>query len=204
MDVSVETIFGAQAVPFIGRRCNPYGAETGGPKRVLGGLHGPASARIDTDEIPGLPQAVIEGEHTCPNLAQVTVRMTCRCGHEGARMELCSWHDEEYWHGEYVAGKIRRVKDVRKVHGHYEEISRRQAGACPRCLFPGQYAEWYKALFAWQQELAYITETQGPRGWYSSRAGYVRQKIEDICATFDAGNGSGEIHRCPMRLVPVS
>jgi hypothetical protein len=189
------------AAAFIGRRCNPYGAETGGPKRVLGGLHGPGSARVDTDEVPGLPQAVIEGEWVCKNLAQVTVRMTCGCGHTGAEMELCSWHDEPYFHGEYVAGKIRQVKDVRKVHGHFEEISRRQAGACPRCLYPGGYAEWYKALFAWQQELAMLRDT---RQWYTSRGNYVRQKIEDICAEFDAGNADGTIHRCPMRLVPVS
>jgi hypothetical protein len=116
-------------------------------------------------------------------------------------MELCSWHDEPYFHGEYVAGKIRQVKDVRKVHGHFEEISRRQAGACPRCLYPGGYAEWYKALFAWQQELAMLRDT---RQWYTSRGNYVRQKIEDICAEFDAGNADGTIHRCPMRLVPVS
>jgi hypothetical protein len=201
MTTAVDNIFGIGAVPLIGRRCDPYGAESGGPKRLLGGLHGPNSARIDTDEMAGLPEAVVQGEHTCPNLAQVTVRMVCAHGHKGAEMELCSWHDEEYYHGEYVAGKIRRVKDVRRVHGHFEEIQRRQAGACPRCLFPGQYPEWYKALFARQQELALLMETGR---WYTKEAEYQRQKIEDIVAEFDRGNASGEIHKCPMRLEPIS
>jgi hypothetical protein len=194
--------FGSAAL--VGRRCNPYGAESGGPKRILGGLHGPASARVDTDEVPGLPQSVIEGEWTCPNLAQVTVRMVCEHGHRGQRMELCSWHEEPYFHSEMVAGKLRRVKAVRQVRGHYEEIGRRQAGACPRCLFPGRFAELYKAQFAWQQELAYITEAGGPQAWYSDRAEYIRSKIEDITVEFDAGNRSGEIHRCPLKLTAVS
>jgi hypothetical protein len=199
--MTAEAVIPFSAAAFIGRRCNPYGAETGGPKRILGGLHGPDSARVDTDDVPGLPDAIIQGEWVCKNLAQVTVRMTCRCGHLGAQMELCSWHDEPHFHGEYIAGKIRQVKDIRKVHGHYEEISRRQAGACPRCLYPGGYAEWYKALFAWQQELAMLRDTGR---WYTSRGNYVRQKIEDIVSEFDKGNADGTIHRCPMTLVPVS
>jgi hypothetical protein len=186
---------------FVGRRCDPYGSESGGPKRILGGLHGPNSARVDTEDVPGLPQSVVEGEWTCPNMAQVTVRMICRCEHQGQRMELCSWHDEVYFHSEMVAGQIRRVKAIRKVHGHYEEIGRRQAGACPRCLFPGRFAELYKAQYAWQQDLAMLRD----RGlWYSERAHYVRGKVEEIAAEFDRGNASGEIHRCPLRLVPVS
>lgn len=197
---AVEQIpFGAAA--FIGRRCNPYGAETGGPRRIMGGLHGPDSAKLVSADTPGLPEAVQQGEWVCKNMAQVTVRMTCGCGHVGAEMELCSWHDEPYWHGEMVAGTIRRVKDIRAVHGHYEEISRRQAGACPRCMYPGAYAEWYKALFAWQQELAMLRDTGQ---LYTERAQYVRSKLEDVCSEFDVGNADGTIHRCPMRLVPVS
>jgi hypothetical protein len=201
--MTAEVAIPFAAAAFVGRRCNPYGAESGGPRRILGGLHGPNSARIDTDEVPGLPQNVIEGEWNCPNLAQVTVRMICACQHQGQRMELCSWHDETYWHGELVAGKVRRVKAVRRVHGHYEEIGRRQAGACPRCLFPGRFAELYKAQFAWQQELSMLADA-GPLGWHSERADYVRGKVEEIREEFDRGNASGEIHRCPLKLVPVS
>jgi hypothetical protein len=196
-----ETAIAFGGAAFVGRRCDPYGAESGGPKRVLGGLHGPNSARVDTDDMPGLPQSVIEGEWACRQLAQVRVRMVCRCQHTGAIMELCSWHDEDVFSGEYVAGKMRRIRTTKRVHGHYEEISRRQAGACPRCLYPGGYADQYKALFAWQQELAMLREN---RMWYSTRAQYCRGKIEDICGLFDAGNATGQIHRCPMTLEPVS
>jgi hypothetical protein len=191
--------FGAAA--FVGRRCNPFGAESGGPKRILGGLHGPASARVDAAEAPGLPLNVQEGEWTCPNLAQVRVRMVCQHGHTGQVMELCSWHDEWAYGGEYVAGAIRRVKRQIRVHGHYEEIQRRQSGSCPRCLFPGRYAELYKETYRHQQELAHL---QQAGMWYSDRAEHKRQVIEGICVQFDEGLASGEIHRCPMRLVPVS
>jgi hypothetical protein len=182
-------------------RCDPYGAESGGPRRVMGGLHGPASARVDTEDVPGLPQSVIEGEWTCKYPAQVRVRMVCACGHAGDIMALCSWHDETTLSGEYVAGKIRQVSSTKPVHGHYEEISRRQAGACIRCLFPGRFAADYKELFNWQRELAQLRELGG---WYSPRAVSVRQKIEDLVAGFDAGNADGTIHRCPMTLVAVS
>lgn len=182
-------------------RCNPYGAETGGPRRVMGGLHGPASAALDPAAMPGLPQSVIQGEWACPQQAQVRVKMTCQCGHTGNVMELCSWHDEVIWHTEYVAGTFRRVSQLARRHGHYEEIQRRQAGACIRCLYPGRYTEDYKSLFAWQQELAYLRDYGQ---WYSARANYVRGKIEDIVARFDEGNADGTIHRCPMRLDQVS
>lgn len=189
------------AVLLVGGRCDPYGAESGGPRRVMGGLHGPASARVDTDDIPGLPQAVVEGEWACKQPAQVRVRMVCRCGHTGDVMDLCSWHDEDVLSGEMVAGKIRQVKTVKRVHGHYEEITRRQAGACIRCLFPGRFAADYKAMFSWQQELALLRDTGQ---WYSGRAVSVRQKLEDMVAEFDRGNADGTIHRCPMTLVQVS
>lgn len=179
-------------------RCNPYGAETGGPRHVMGGLHGPASATLPD---PTMPEAIRQGEWTCPYPAVVRVRMTCRCDHTGRVMDLCSWHDEASVHAEMVGGQLRKVRDIVKVRGHYEEIQRRQAGACIRCLYPGQHAEAYHSLLAWQGELAYLRD----RGaWHSARADSVRDKITDIVAAFDRGNASGEIHRCPMRLIAVS
>ena len=191
----------SQAPAVLLGRCNPYGAETGGPRHVMGGLHGPASAALPEEAMPGLPEAVAQGEWVCRNPAQVRVRMVCRCGHTGNIMELCSFHDEDRYAGEIVAGTYRRVKTVVQAPGHFEEISRRQAGACIRCLYPGEYAEWYKSLFAWQEELAMLRDTGR---WHARRAYEVRQKIEDIVKQFDAGNADGTIHRCPMTLVPVS
>jgi len=192
------------AVPLLYGRCNPYGAESGGPRRVMGGLHGPGSARMpDAPETAGIPDAVMQGEWTCAQPAAVRVRMVCRCGHTGDPMSLCTEHDEVRWGGEMVAGTIRRVKTVVRVMGHYEMISRRQSGACIRCLYPGQYAEQYKALFRHQQELAMLHDAGQ---WHTDRAAYKRQVIEDIVKTFDQGQESagGPIHRCPMTLVPVS
>jgi hypothetical protein len=183
------------------RRCNPYGAETGGPKRVMGGLHGPNSATLPDEAMPGLPEAVAQGEWACQWPAQVRVRAVCRCGHAGEVMELCSWHDETVYHAEYAAGTFRQVSSTQRARGHYEELQRRSMGACIRCLYPGRYAEEYKGLFAWQGELAMLRELGQ---WYSHRAGYVRQKIEEIVTRFDEGNASGQIHRCPMTLTAVS
>lgn len=186
------------AATLLLERCNPYGAETGGPRVVMGGLHGPGSAAT-----PGLdlPDNVAQGEWLCPQQAQVRVYMECRCGHRGQVMALCSWHDEIIEHGEFVGGVIRRVTDVIRVRGHYEEIQRRQAGACIRCLYPGRFAADYKSIEAWQGELAYLRDLGA---WYSRRAAEVRQKIEDLVAGFDEGNATGQIHRCPLRLIPVS
>ena len=79
------------AATLLLERCNPYGAETGGPRMVMGGLYGPGSARTPDDT---LPVNVQQGEWLCPQQAQVRVKMTCRCGHTGRIMALCSWHDE--------------------------------------------------------------------------------------------------------------
>lgn len=179
-------------------RCNPYGAETGGPRMVMGGLHGPGSAATPDET---LPLNVQQGEWTCPQQAQVRVRMECRCGHTGRIMALCSWHDEFTEHADIVAGQVRKVRSLVRVRGHYEEIQRRQAGACIRCLYPGRFAADYKSIEAWQGELAYLRDLGA---WYSRRADQVRSKIEAIVAGFDEGNASGQIHRCPMRLIPVS
>ena len=183
-------------------RCNPYGAESGGPRRILGGLHGPASARLpDAPEYAGLPQHIAEGEWPCTQPAQVRCRMICQCSHRGQVMALCSWHDEDNWRGEYVGGAFRQVRETVRVRGHYEEIGRRQSGSCPRCLFPGDYAALYKQVQAWQNELAVLFAAQQ---WRSRRAVEVRQAVEDAGAQFDLGRELGIIHNCPLTLVPVS
>lgn len=190
------------AATLLLERCNPYGAETGGPRVVMGGLHGPGSAAT-----PGLdlPDNVAQGEWLCPQQAQVRVKMTCRCGHDGRVMALCSWHDEIVYHGEMAGGTTRRVSSVVRSHGHYEEIQRRQAGQCLRCAYPAgpgyDFAADYKTIMAWQGELAYLRDIGA---WYSRRAGEVQQKITDIVAGFDEGIARGQIHKCPLRLIQVS
>ena len=178
-------------------RCNPYGAETGGPQRVMGGLHGPASAA--TPEMD-LPEHVAQGEWSCPQPAQVRVKMTCACGHTGRIMELCSWHDEWVF-GSDPLNFGRTLKTMIRARGHYEEIQRRQAGACTRCLYPGQAPEWHHTIMAWQGELAWLHDT---RQWMTPRRVQVQQHITDLVAKFDEAAARGDIHRCPMRLIPVS
>lgn len=161
-------------------RCNPYGAETGGPKRVLGGLYGPASAATPGMDLPG---NVAEGEWLCSQPAQVRCRMVCECGHQGQVMELCSWHEEDNWTGELVAGTIRRVNNPIRQRGHFEEIQRRQSGSCPRCLFPGEFAALQKDVERWAYELAML---HAGGHWGSARAAEIRAKVEATGERFDA------------------
>jgi len=79
----VNTALAGKAVSpsVISRRCNPYGHESGGPKRLLGGLYGP--------EYEG------ERKWTCENPATLRTRMECPYGHRGQVMELCEDHARE-------------------------------------------------------------------------------------------------------------
>lgn len=188
----------AEGATLLQGRCNPYGAETGGVKRVLGGLYGPRSA-----ETPGagLPEAAAQGEWACRNRAQVRCRMVCGCGHRGQAMELCSWHDEITYHGEPVGGTFQQVSETIRVHGHFEEIQKRQAGLCPRCAYPGDYAALAKAVQAWQAELSAL---YAMGMWSHPEAHRIRQAVTDAGAQFDEGRARGVIHNCPLKLIPVS
>lgn len=183
---------------LIGRRCNPYGAETGGPKRVLGGLYGARSAEAPGQ---GLPDAAAQGEWPCEQKAEVRCRMRCRCGHQGQVMELCSWHDEVNYHGEVVAGKTRQTHSNIRVRGHFEEIQRRQSGLCPRCAYPGEYAALAKAVQAWEAELSALFMAQR---WGTRQAQQIRQRIEAATVKFDEGRALGIIHNCPLTLEQVA
>jgi hypothetical protein len=168
-------------------RCNPYGAESGGPRRLMGGLYGGKSART-----PGmfLPQNVEEGEWSCPQPAAVRVRMTCPVGHVGQIMELCSWHDETVFSGEYFQGQFRQITHTIRSKGHLEMIQERQAGVCPRCCYPNS-----KNLYPLSQD---------PRLWYGTLAASLRQRREDIGRMFDEANQRGIIKKNPLQLVAVS
>ena len=187
---------GAPAV-LLGR-CNPYGAETGGPKRVLGGLYGPQSAQ--TPDLH-LPENVAQGEWSCPRRAEVRCRMVCRCGHRGQVMELCSWGEETTYRGEMVAGVLRQVSETVRQRGHYEEIQRRQSGSCPKCLFPPPYAELMKEIQEWQAQLSGLYLAQQ---WRTPAAQQLRTRVDDAGKLMDQARAAGIIHNCPLTLVPVS
>lgn len=179
-------------------RCNPYGAETGGPRRVLGGLYGPGSARTEGMQ---LPENVAQGEWPCERRAEIRCRMTCACGHRGQVMELCSWHDDTVYHGEFTAGVTRRVADTVRQHGHFEEIQKRQSGSCPACLFPPPYGELMKEIQAWQAQLTQLWIT---RQWRSPAAQQLRTRVDDAGLLMDQARAAGIIHNCPLTLVPLS
>lgn len=179
-------------------RCNPYGAETGGPKRVLGGLYGPNSATT-----PGmdLPASVAQGEWPCNRQAVVRCRMFCRCDHTGQVMELCSWHDEDNWQGEWNAGKLTRVKTTVRMHGHFEEIQKRQSESCPRCLYPAPYDQLAKEIQGWQAEL---TGWWQAGLWMEPRAQQLRQQVDDAGQAIDEAIKAGIVHNCPLTLRAIS
>jgi hypothetical protein len=183
-------------------RCNPYGAESGGPKHVLGGLYGAASARTPGQ---GLPENVEQGEWICGQPAQVRVRMVCGCGHSGPVMELCSYHDEPGGHSEVVGGTTRWVSETRRVHGHYEEIQKRQAGMCTRCVYPPWAAELAKAVQVWQAELTALYQMHQ---FNSPMARAIMAQVEQAGITMMEGSSEtpaeGKIHRCPMTLEQVA
>jgi len=189
---------GAPAV-LLGR-CNPYGAESGGPARVLGGLYGPGSARTEGMH---LPANVAQGEWICPNPAVVRCRMVCRHGHRGQVMHLCSWHDETVYHAEFTAGTTRQVSDTVRQRGHFEEIQRRQADLCPACAYPPPYGALAKEIQAWQADLSRYWAA-GPRAWHSPRAQAIRTQIDDAGKLMDLAIADGTIHKCPLTLVAVS
>lgn len=191
------------------RRCNPYGAETGGPARLLGGLYrGASAATPDMD----LPDNVAQGEWRCEWPAQVRVRMTCAHGHRGQPMDLCSWHDEDTWQADYVAGTFRQVKSTVRVRGHFEEIQRRQAGFCPPCGWPdsrssGNHVDYAALQKEWEgigQSLSALFYGGDRRAWYSPLSKGLQQRRDDIGAMFEEARALGIVHNCPLRLVPVS
>lgn len=189
---------GAPAV-LLGR-CNPYGAESGGPRHVLGGMYGPGSARTEGMQ---LPEHVAQGEWACDQPAVVRCRMVCVCEHKGQVMQLCSWRDDTVYHSEMVAGVLRRVSSSTRQRGHFEEIQRRQAGSCPACLFPPPYAELAKEIQAWQQTLTGYW-VAGQRVWHSEAAQLLRTRVDDAGKLMDQARAAGIIHNCPLTLIPVS
>jgi len=179
-------------------RCNPYGAESGGPRHLLGGLYGPQSAAT-----PGmhLPASVEQGEWPCQQPAVIRCRMVCEHGHKGQVMQLCSWHDETVYGAEMVAGTLRQVTRTVRTRGHFEEIQRRQSSLCPPCAWPPPYAELQKEIQGWQAQLTALWYAQR---WHGAEAQRLRTMVDDAGKMMDAARQQGIIHNCPLTLVPVS
>lgn len=180
-------------------RCNPYGAESGGPRHVLGGLYGPGSART---EGMYLPDNVAQGEWRCDQPAVIRCRMVCAHGHKGQVMQLCSWRDDVVRHGEFVAGATRQVAETVRQRGHFEEIQRRQSDLCPPCAYPPPYGELAREVQQWQAEMSVLWNI--PTETAIRRVRALKQYTEDAGKLMDAARAQGIIHNCPLTLVPVS
>jgi hypothetical protein len=152
--------------------CDPYGAET--RIKLMGGLH---------------PESQL-GRHMwhCPRLAGGTYGMVCECGHRGQPMPLCG------------PGLVRGPDGRMMYHpGHVAELTRRQAGVCPKCVWPPEAIVLKEVNDAAEQELRAAL-------MFGDRAAEARAKLKML----DAGKGldelaaRGVVHKCPLHLEEVS
>lgn len=154
------------------QRCDPYGAES--QIKLMGGMF-PESMR---------------GRHMwfCERAASGRFRMVCRCQHHGVIFPLCG------------PGLVRAPGGEMVYHpGHIAEISRRQAGTCPRCVWPPAAREAYEMDRAGQVALAdaYLRQDR------AAEARAKRQMI-DAGRRIDELMTQGLVHNCPLRLEEVS
>jgi hypothetical protein len=105
-------------------RCNPYGHETGGPKRLLGGLYGPDHEG---------PQ-----KWFCENIATHRVVMVCGQGHRGEPMDLCDSHHAEIQYRQ--SGLCTRCAFPPEARGVQETITSHQQNL--QELYVGQRRAW--------------------------------------------------------------
>jgi hypothetical protein len=157
-------------------RCDPYGRESGGPKRLLGGVYGPE----------------FEGNHKwgCERVAVGRYRMTCRCGHVGQVMPLCG------------PGLTKDPQGIDYFHpGHVAEFSKRASEMCPKCMFPPEARMWQEVADRSQSELVTLESISyiGSPQWRMLKA-----KVADASARLDELNASGRIHKCHLTLTEIS
>jgi len=152
--------------------CDPYGAET--RIKLYGGM---------------FPESQL-GRHMwhCPREAAGKFRMVCECAHRGQPMPLCG------------PGLVRAPDGVVVFHpGHIAEISRRQAGSCPACVWPPAARVFKEADEAAQRDLAAALAIGDRRA--QARA---KQAMVDAGLGLDELAARGVVHKCPLHLEAVS
>jgi hypothetical protein len=166
------------STPYIvQRRCDPFGRESGGPKRLLGGVYGPE----------------YEGNHKwgCERLAVGRFRMTCKCGHRGQPMWLCG------------PGLTRDARGIEYWdYGHAsQEFMTRVSDSCPACLFPPEALDRSKETEIAQAELGTLEQI----GYLNSpQARYLRGKVESGRTRMDELITQRLVHKCPVILTEMS
>jgi hypothetical protein len=157
-------------------RCDPFGRESGGPKRLLGGVYGPE----------------YEGNHKwgCEREAMGRYRMICVCGHRGQPMPLCG------------PGLDRDVQGIAYWHpGHVAEFQKRASDSCPVCLFPPEARSRSAEIEIAQAELGTLEQI----GYLNSpQARYLRGKVESGRTRMDELIEQRLVHKCPLTLTEIS
>jgi hypothetical protein len=158
-------------------RCDPYGAES--RISLMGGIY-PEShvGRIMWH---------------CSNQARARYRMVCRGGEYGTRMAPDGGTVAAYLCPGGHRGQVMTLCD-----DHRREIAKRQAGACPACLYPpaarGVIAELEQA----QARMSGLGFFQLPE------LAALTSRSDQLMAAGDELIARGIIHTCPLELVEVS
>ena len=157
--------------------CDPFGRESGGPKRLLGGFYGPE----------------YEGNHKwgCTRRAEGRYRMICQCGHKGQVMPLCGPGMVQDLQGNWFhfAGHASR------------EFMDRISDSCPKCLFPPEAIDRSKETEIAQAELGTLEQI----GYINSpQAHMLRGKVESGRTRMDELIEQRLVHKCPLTLTEIS
>lgn len=157
---------------LIATRCDPYGAES--RIKLMGGL-------VNERHL---------GRHMwhCDREAGGKFVMVCGHGHRGQVMPLC------------LPGLVRAPSGEMMYHpGHVAEISRRQGGTCPRCIWPPEAIALKEADEAGQRDLA-DAMLRGD----AAAAQRAKQKMLDAGYGIDELMTRGIVHKCPLHLEAVA
>ena len=164
-------------------RCDPYGAES--RIQLLGGIY------------PENHVGRIMWH--CTKLASARYRMVCQGGEYGERGKA----SDVGTFGTTVVGTVcpggHQGQVMPLCTDHRREIARRQAGACPACLYPPAGRVLTEALEVNQREWQWAMTVQdwGQVARLTARQEVMRAEMAEMM-------GQGVIHKCPLRLVEVS
>ena len=158
--------------------CDPYGAES--RIQLLGGIY-PEShvGRI---------------MWRCEKRAEARYRMICTGGEYGGRAAA----DGGLLPATICAGG-HRGQVMPLCADHRKEIARRQAGACPACLYPPAGRALTEAIEANQRDLQVAELLQD---W--PNVARLTSRHEAMSGHMSEMMARGIIHKCPLRLVEVS
>lgn len=158
-------------------RCDPYGAES--RIQLMGGIYDEShTGRI---------------KWHCEKQARARYRMICAGGDYGTRTAP---------DGGIVAATVcpggHQGQPMALCDDHRREIARRQAGACPACLYPAEARATIAQLEQVQAQIAGLGFFRLPE------LAALTSRSDQLMAAGDEMIARGVIHKCPLNLVEVS